>query len=90
MQPAESNRGQHPVCCPLLDSAGWVLILQSIHRGALRAAEERESKTSDQPAEPNRGQHPVCCHLLDSAGWVLILQSTHGGRVASLYKGIVE
>ena len=37
MQPAESNRGQHPVCCHLLDSAGWVLILQSSYRGALRA-----------------------------------------------------
>ena len=37
MQPPESNKLQHPVCCNLLDSAGWVLILPSIDTGARSA-----------------------------------------------------
>ena len=59
MQPAESNRVQHPVCCRLLDSAGWVPILPSTYTGARSA-----------PAESNRGQHTGCCPPLDSAGCI--------------------
>ena len=80
MQPAESNRGQHPVSCHLVDSAGRVFILLSIHRGALRSPVKMDiinSKTSTQSAESNTevtlGDNPgwiqqvaYPCNLLDS------------------------
>ena len=73
MQPAEPNKGQHPVCCPLLGSAGWVLILQSSSRGhvlIINLSIKIIGKISTQPAESNRGQHTqqvaYPCSLLDS------------------------
>ena len=37
VQVAEFSNLQHTVCCKSLDPTCWVLILQSIYRGALRA-----------------------------------------------------
>ena len=83
MQPAESNRGCHPVCCNLLDSAGWVLIWHSSYRGTLRAPIKVDGKISTQPAESNRVQHTGCCTLLNPTG--CIPMQPVGFRLTHLY-----
>ena len=62
--PVEFSRFQHPVCCPLLDSAGWMLFLLCIYTRALWF----DCRIRTQPAKSNRVQHTG--NLLNPTGCV--------------------
>ena len=70
MHPVGFSRVQHPVCCTLLDSAGWVPIWLSIHTGPPSAPLWIDSKKSTQPAECNGWSHTGWHPVLDSAGCI--------------------
>ena len=83
MQVAESSNLQHQVCCKLLDSAGWVPILQSTYTGPRSAPLPLDRKIGSQLAESNNLQHTWCCKLLDSA--TCIPMQLVGFRLTHLY-----